>query len=318
VWSRVAPHPGALWFVVRLLSPPLGEELCLPSTGRGIVDRAMGFWETNQHHFVNAGVSVLVLVVTWLVYWSAKHAIDRFSRRKRLAEVDPGAETRFRMIQRLLAVVLFFVAVGLVFWIMDVSALKRVAVGMFASAGVAGIAIGFAAQTTMSNLVSGVIIAFAQPIRLGDSVTIDGEYGTVETIGLFYTYIKTWDNRRLIIPNKLLSDQTIRNFTLIDTEMPAVVSLRLSYDADLDVVREYLISEAKAHPAFAGSPEPVVQMVDADELGVTVRLMAWTPSQTDAWNLAVDVRERVIRRLGEAGLSVWVNWSRVVPDSPER
>jgi len=278
----------------------------------------MGFWETNQHHFVNAGVSVLVLVVTWLVYWSAKHAIDRFSRRKRLAEVDPGAETRFRMIQRLLAVVLFFVAVGLVFWIMDVSALKRVAVGMFASAGVAGIAIGFAAQTTMSNLVSGVIIAFAQPIRLGDSVTIDGEYGTVETIGLFYTYIKTWDNRRLIIPNKLLSDQTIRNFTLIDTEMPAVVSLRLSYDADLDVVREYLISEAKAHPAFAGSPEPVVQMVDADELGVTVRLMAWTPSQTDAWNLAVDVRERVIRRLGEAGLSVWVNWSRVVPDSPER
>lgn len=278
----------------------------------------MSFWETNEQHFINAGVSGLVLLTAWFVYWLLRFGINRFSRRHNLAETDPGAETRLRMIQRLLTVAVFFVAVGLVFWIMDVSALKRVAVGMFASAGVVGIALGFAAQTTMANLVSGVIIAFAQPIRLGDHVKIDGEYGAVESIGLFYTYIRTWDNRRLVIPNKLLSDQTIRNYTLIDARMPALVVLRLDYSADVEAIRALLLKEAQSHRLFLADPEPSVQVVDADELGLSVRLMAWAPTQADAWTLAVDVRESVVRKLAASAVPMGVRWSRVMtePQTP--
>jgi small conductance mechanosensitive channel len=285
---------------------------------RAIVVGAMGFWETNEKHFIDAGVSVLVLVAAWLIYWLLRYGINRFSRRHNLEEADPGAETRLRMIQRLSTVALFFVAIGLVFWIMDVSALKRVAVGMFASAGVVGIAIGFAAQTTMANLVSGVIIAFAQPIRLGDNVKIDGEYGAVESIGLFYTYIRTWDNRRLVIPNKLLSDQTIRNYTIGDPRMPALVVLRLDYGADVEAVRAALLNEAQAHPLFLADPAPTVQVVDADEMGVSVRLMAWAPTQADAWTLAVAVRESVVRRLASSAVPVGVRWSRIIsePQTP--
>ncbi len=275
----------------------------------------MSFWEANEQHFVNAGVSILVLAAAWLIYWLLRKAINSFSRRRNLAEVDPGAETRFRMIERLSAVVLFLVAVGLVFWIMDVSALKRVAVGIFASAGVAGIALGFAAQTTMANLVSGVIIAFAQPLRLGDNVKVDGEYGAVESIGLFYTYIRTWDNRRLVIPNKLLSDQTIRNYTLVDPRMPALVLLRLDYGADVELVRSLLLQEARAHPLFLPEPEPSVQVVEADEVGVSVRLMAWAPTQADAWTLAVDVREGVLHKLAASAVPVGVRWSRIMSES---
>ncbi|MBN1320969.1 MAG: mechanosensitive ion channel family protein [Thermoleophilia bacterium] len=274
----------------------------------------MGFWEANEQHFVNAGVSVLVLVGAWVVYWLLRHSINRFSRRRNLPDEDPGVETRLRMIQRLSAVALFFVAVGLVFWIMDVSALKRVAVGMFASAGVVGIALGFAAQTTMANLVSGVIIAFAQPIRLGDRVRIDGEDGTVESIGLFYTHIRTWDNRRLVIPNKILSDQSIRNYTLVDPRMPALVLLRLEYDADVEAVRTILLDEARSHPLFLPDPEPSVQVVDADDLGVSVRLAAWAATQADAWTLAVDVRESAVRRLAASGVPAGVRWSRVMTE----
>jgi small conductance mechanosensitive channel len=274
----------------------------------------MGFWETNEHTFINAGVSVAVLVAAWLVYLLLRHAINRFSRKRNLAEIDPGGETRLRMIQRLLTVALFFVAVGLVFWIMDVSALKRVAVGMFASAGVVGIALGFAAQTTMANLVSGIIIAFAQPIRLGDNVKIDGEYGSVESIGLFYTYIRTWDNRRLIIPNKRLSDQTIVNYTLVDARMPALVVLRLDFSADVEAIRAVLLEEARSHPLFLPDPEPAVQVIDADELGVSVRLMAWAATQADAWTMAVDIREDVVRKLAASGTPVGVRWSRVMTE----
>lgn len=278
----------------------------------------MTFWDANGQHFINAGVSILVLVAAWLIYLLLRHSINRFSRRRNLSDVDPGAETRLRMIQRLLTVSLFFVAVGLVFWIMDVSALKRVAVGMFASAGVVGIALGFAAQTTMANLVSGIIIAFAQPIRLGDNVKVDGEYGSVESIGLFYTNIRTWDNRRLIIPNKLLSDQTIRNYTIVDARMPAIIVLRLDYTADVEAVRALLLEEAREHLLFLPDPAPSVQVVDADELGVSVRLMAWAATQADAWTLAVDVRERVVRKLAASGAPVGVRWSRVLtePQTP--
>ena len=261
----------------------------------------MSFWTTNKDFFVNGGVSVLVLVGTWLVYRGIKHAVDRFSLRRNLADSDPGAETRLRMIVRLAAVGLFFVAVGVVFWIMDVSALKRVAVGMFAGAGVVGIGIGFAAQATLANLVSGVIIAFVQPIRLGDSVLVEAEFGTVEAIGLFYTNIRTWDNRRLVIPNKLLSDRAIRNYTLIDPQTPAVVLLRLDYGADISLVRSVLLEEARAHPAFLPVPEPTVQVTEADDTGLSVRLIAWCADQARAFGLAADVREKALARLAEAG-----------------
>lgn len=276
-----------------------------------------GFWDTNQEQFINAGVSVLVLVAAYLVYRGLRHGIDRFSRGRDLAREDPGAETRFRMIQRLSAVILFFLAVGLVFWIMDVSALKRVAVGMFASAGVVGIALGFAAQTTMANLVSGVIIAFAQPIRLGDSVEVDGEYGTVESIGLFYTNIRTWDNRRLVIPNKLLSDRAIRNYTLVDPTMPALLVIRLEYGADVESVRSLLLTEAREHRLFIPEPAPSVSVVDADDMGVSVRLMAWARTQSDAWTLAVEVRETVIAKLASMAVPIGVRWSRVMPETED-
>jgi len=275
----------------------------------------MSFWDGNDNVYVSAGVSILVLVVAYVLYRGLKHGVDRFSRRRNLALADPGAETRFRMIERLSAVILFFVAIGLVFWIMNVSALKQVAVGMFASAGVVGIAIGFAAQTTMANLVSGIIIAFAQPIRLGDSVEIDGEYGAVESIGLFYTYIRTWDNRRLVLPNKLLSDRSIRNYTLVDPRMPALVILRLDYGADVESVRSLLLAEAKAHRLFLAEPEPAVQVVDADEMGVSVRLMAWASTQADAWTLAVEVRESVVGKLATMAVPVGVRWSRIMPEA---
>ena len=262
----------------------------------------MSFWAANKEHFINGGVSILVLVGTWLVYRGIKRGVNRFSRGRGLAETDPGAETRLRMIGRLAHIALLFIAVGVVLWIMAVPALQRVAVGMFASAGVAGIAIGFAAQATLANLVSGIIIAFVQPVRLGDSVLLESETGTVESIGLFYTNIRTWDNRRLVIPNKLLSDRAICNYTLVDPLTAAVVVLRLKYGADVEQARSILLEEARKNPAFLPQPEPVVQVVDANDSGMSIRLLAWAADQPQAFALAADIRERATVRLVASGV----------------
>ena len=274
------------------------------------------FWDAHRTFLIDAAVAVVILVIAWLLRWGLRKAVDTFSRRRKLAETDPGAETRFRMIQRLSAVIIYFIAFGLAFWVIDVKALNTLALGMFASAGVAGVALGFAAQTTVSNLFSGIVIAFAQPIRLGDSVNIDDEFGTVESIGLFYTSIRIWDNRRLVIPNKLLSDRAIRNYTLIDPRMPALVTLRLEYGTDVDAVRKVLIEAAQAHPLFLDSPSPSVQVIEADNLGVTVRLMAWASSQADAWTLSAEVREAVLAKLPGVAAPVGINFGRAAMEQP--
>jgi small conductance mechanosensitive channel len=280
------------------------------------VDAIMGFWEENKTVFTDAIVSIAILIGAWIIYWALRKAINGFSRRRNLAETDPGAETRFRMIQRLSAVGIFFIALGLIFWVIDIEALNNLAKGMFASAGIVGIAIGFAAQTTMANLVSGIMIAFAQPIRLGDQVRIDEEFGAVESIGLFYTNIRLWDNRRLVIPNKLLSDRTIRNYTLIDPRMPALVLFRLAYGSDVDAVRKLLIEEVRGHRLFVDDPPPSVLVTEADNLGVTVRLMAWAANQADAWTMTAEVRESVLAKLPEVATPVGLSWSGGSPQNP--
>jgi small conductance mechanosensitive channel len=220
------------------------------------------------------------------------------------------------MISRLLGVVIWFIAFGLMFWVVDIPALNGLAKGMFASAGIAGIALGFAAQTTVANLFSGIVIAFAQPIRLGDSVNIDNEFGTVENIGLFYTTIRIWDNRRLVIPNKLLSDRTIRNYTLVDPRTPALVTLRLQYGVDVDAVRKLLLDEARSHPLFLDEPAPAVQVTEADNAGVTVRLTAWAASQADAATLSNYVREPALAKLPGVADPIGANWSGTQTQPP--
>lgn len=274
----------------------------------------MSFWNAHEE-YLRPAICVGVLILAWVFYRLVQHSIDRFSRRKHLVETDPGAETRFRMIERLFAVVLFFVAVGFVFWILDLTFLRRLALGMFASAGVVGIAIGFAAQATLGNLAAGIMIAFAQPVRLSDMVEVEGENGTVESIGLFYTYIRTWDNRRLVIPNKILSERIIRNHSLVDPRMPAVVVLRFDYGVDIDKVRSLLLEVARLHPLSLAEPGPVVQVIDTDDAGVTIRLLAWAATPADAPALTADVRETAIRRLASMDKPVDVRWSKVQPQA---
>lgn len=250
------------------------------------------------------GVAVMILVATGVVAKLFRRAIDRFLRSRHLAEADPGAVTRFRMIARLGSAAVYFLGLGLALYAVNVAAFQKVAVAMFASAGVMGIAIGFASQTTAANLVSGILIAFAQPLRIGDRVEVEQEQGAVEEIGLLYTTIRTWDNRHVMIPNQLLSSRVIRNYSVRDPRSPAVVTFRLSHDADLDWVRSMALEEARAHADCIDDPAPSVDVMVVDEGGVTVRLAAWAVDRPHAADLTVALRERVVRRLAEAGVSM--------------
>src|SRR6266508_5357017 len=141
----------------------------------------MPFW----HRLVIAGAAVLIAGAF------AKIA-DKALGRKELA---PEAVTRYRAVRRVVMTTIVFV--GVLSALLVIPQVRAIAGGIIASSAVLGLVIGFAAQRTIGNLIAGVLIAFSQPLRLGDRVVIDGVEGTVEEIGLTYTFIRAADDARL-------------------------------------------------------------------------------------------------------------------------
>src|SRR5215218_9357204 len=157
--------------------------------------------EFGERLAVVAGVVVVSFVVAKLV--------DRRIARR---DLPPESVTRYRVLRRSLMTAI--VTVGILSAALVIPEVRAIAGGLLASSAVIGIVVGLAAQRPLANFVAGVVIAFTQPLRLGDRVTVDDVGGTVEEIGLTYTFIRADDNTRLVIPNEKLASDTIRNATI--------------------------------------------------------------------------------------------------------
>src|SRR6266487_4125235 len=147
---------------------------------------------------------LVVVAVVMLITIAVARLIDRRIARRQLA---PEAITRYRVARRSITTAIVFV--GLLSALLVIPQVRAVAGGLLASSAVLGIVIGFASQRTIGNFVAGLLIAFTQPIRLGDRVELENTAGTVEEIGLTYTFIRTDDGARLVIPNEKLASDTI-------------------------------------------------------------------------------------------------------------
>jgi small-conductance mechanosensitive channel len=159
--------------------------------------------------------------------------------------------------------------VGLLSALLVIPAVRAVAGGLLASSAVLGIVIGFASQRTLGNFVAGLLIAFTQPLRLGDDVVIENTEGVVEEIGLIYTFVRTENGDRLVIPNEKLASDTIRNSTIRSREKVAEISLQVPLGQDLGAVVDRLRGLDEHAEAFvselAGSATVVVRVPARDE-----------------------------------------------------
>src|SRR5215208_2808709 len=183
------------------------------------------------HRLVIAGASILIAGAV------AKLVDNALGRR----EFAPEAVTRYRVVRRVVMTTIVFV--GVLSALLVIPQVRAIAGGILASSAVLGLIIGFAAQRTIGNAVAGILIAFSQPLRLGDRVVIDGVEGTVEEIGLTYTFIRAADDVRLVIPNEKLASDTIRNLTIRSTEKAAEITVHVPLEHDLDALLDSLRAE---------------------------------------------------------------------------
>jgi small conductance mechanosensitive channel len=231
---------------------------------------------------VTIGVVLLVAVVLARV-------LDRAIARRGL---DPAQTTRYRVLRRTIAAAVL--AVGVLSALLVIPQVRAVAGGILASSAVIAIVVGFASQRTLGNFIAGLLIAFTQPLRLGDRVEIGGDGGTVEEIGLTYTFIRTDDDARLVIPNEKLASDTIRNSTIRSREKLAEITVQVPLSHDLNEVIELLRREL---------PDQRSDLLVTDLEGAAkVTLRSWAPDVESAERLASDLRVRVHERLRAAGV----------------
>src|SRR4051812_33197920 len=212
----------------------------------------MPFWE----RLIVVGV---VLLVTTVV----ARMIDRRIARR---DLPPEAITRYRVVRRSITTTIMFV--GLLSALLVIPQVRAVAGGLLASSAVIGIVIGFASQRTLGNFVAGLLIAFNQPLRLGDNVVIENTEGTVEEIGLIYTFVRTENGDRLVIPNEKLASDTILNPTIRSREKVAEISLQVPLGQDLGAVVDRLRTIAADAEVFvsdlSGNASVVVRVPATD------------------------------------------------------
>ncbi len=238
------------------------------------------FW---RHIVIAAAIFLVVSLIARLIDWSLQ--------RRPLA---PEAVTRYRIFRRTVTVAIL--TVGLLSALLAIPEVRAVAGGLLASSALVGIVLGFAAQRTLGNFVAGILIALAQPVRIGDRVEYGGSTGVVEEIGLTYTFIRALDRRRIVVPNEKLASDVIVNASIRSRETFAEVSLPVPLAADLegalDALREDVAKERDATVYVSALADPAT---------VTVRAAA--ADEVAAERLEHELRLRAHRRL--RALGVW-------------
>ncbi|MBN2058283.1 MAG: mechanosensitive ion channel family protein [Candidatus Saganbacteria bacterium] len=252
--------------------------------------------------------SIAIFIVATIIAMVLNMVIGRWRvsvvklLQKKSRERATALETQIRIIRRLIVASIYSLAFVLA--LLQFDAARNIGTGLLASAGVAGIVIGMAAQSTLSNIVAGVIISFSQPVRLNDAVIFEGDFGLIEEISLMHTVIRTWDNRRIVVPNGVLANKVIQNWTLKDPSLLGVVMIYVDYYCDVELVRQWVVEIVKSSQYWSKELDPGVQVVDLTDKHMVLRALAHGIDAPATWNLRCELREKLVARFRAAGVAL--------------
>lgn len=199
--------------------------------------------------------------------------------------------TQTRILQRVAAIAIGLVTLGLA--LMTIGAVRQWGLSLLASAGVVGIIAGIALQPFFTNLIAGIQIATAQPIRIDDAVIVEGEWGRVEEITSTYVVVKLWDWRRMILPLTYFIQTPFQNWTRENASLIGVVFLHVDYEAPMDRLRAELERIVQANPLWDGDVLSL-QVTDVTQRTAEVRCLASAKNAPSAFDLRCEIREQML------------------------
>lgn len=263
---------------IALQTAPLGTET------RAFVSRLLGLG--------------IICLVGWIALTALRIAASLYLMRFAVETPDNLLArkhvTQVRVLLRVAEVVIVLVTLG--FALMTFSEVREFGVTLFASAGVAGIVAGLAARPIMSNFLAGVQIAIAQPIRIGDAVIVENEWGNVEEITFSYVVLKLWDLRRLVVPISYFIEKPFQNWTRTGSELVGSVMLYVDHTTPVDAVRKKLTDIAAQSKLWNGKVVNL-QVTDCKETVIELRALVSADNAGAVADLRAEVREKLIEFL---------------------
>jgi small-conductance mechanosensitive channel len=250
----------------------------------------------NSYQFINHFVKVLVIFcVTWLLIRAINLTREVILRRFDMDQKDNlkarKVYTQFRVLERIIIFVIVLIAVAIA--LMTFDGIKRIGISLFASAGVAGIIIGFAAQKMLGSVLAGFQIAITQPIRIDDVVIVENEWGWIEEITLTYVVVRIWDKRRLIVPTTYFIEKPFQNWTRVSADILGTVYIYTDYRVPVNELRSAFMQILEESGLWDGKTG-VMQVTNATDQSLELRALMSAVNSPTAWDLRVYVREKLI------------------------
>ena len=272
------------WVMILLAASLSGELLVLPPV----------LSELARHLFAIVVIGLIVWLLTKAVHVLSDIVLLRFPGSDKDDLRTRSVHTQINVLRRIGIAII--VTVGLAAILMTFPRVRQLGTAILASAGIAGIVIGLAAQKTLGNLIAGLQIAFTQPIRIGDTVIVEGEWGQIEEVTLTYVVVKIWDLRRLVMPITYFIEHPFQNWTRTSTDLLGTVLLYADYTAPLDALRtelQRILRETNLWDRKVG----LLQVTNASERTLELRVLVSAPDAGTAWDLRCYVREKLVEFL---------------------
>jgi small-conductance mechanosensitive channel len=242
----------------------------------------------------------LIAAIAWLIILSVLVVSDLISARYRIDVADNlvarGIQTQIVVLHRIVIVMVIVTTVSVM--LMTFPDIKHIGMSLLASAGLAGLVVGLAMKSTLSNLIAGMQVAFTQPIRLDDAVVVEGQWGWIEEIGATYVVVRIWDLRRLVLPLTYFIENPFENWTRRSADLLGSVMLYVDYSTPVEEVRQELDRIVKTTKLWKGTV-CVLQVSDATEHTIQLRALVDARDSGTAWDLRCYVREKLIQFLQE-------------------
>ncbi|MBX7541313.1 mechanosensitive ion channel family protein [Qipengyuania sp. GH29] len=207
-----------------------------------------------------------------------------------------GYRTRIAILSRTARVAIIIITASLM--MLSIPAVRDVGTTMLASAGLAALAIGAAAQPALKSLIAGLQMALTQPLRIGDLVKVDGQAGRVEEIRMSYVTVRTWDERVLVVPTSRFLDQSFENWSRVSEKLTGPIMLHLDPAAEVQPIREEFERFVKTHELWDGRNLALL-MTEAYPESIELRLSMSADTIGDLWTLRCAVREHMLKWLRE-------------------
>lgn len=263
------------------------------------------FISEHQSFFSAAVVVIVAIIASRIIRRLLKRFFDQSSEH---LNVDP---TRFRFFRNMVDFIIFTIAGMLVVY--SVPALRTLGLTLFAGAGIIAAIVGFASQQAFSNIISGIFIVIFRPFRVNDIIKVGSlDSGIVEDITLRHTVIRIFENRRLVIPNAVISEQTVLNSSLIDERVCMYVEIGISYESDMDKAIAIMENECSKHPLSldhrtteeeaAGVPKTDVKVLSLSETAVILRAGVWADDAIKGFDMKCDLLKSIKKRFDSEGI----------------